>query len=69
MRHTGAMALSPDPFDEDLERLLADPEVRARLDELEERRRRGELVLHEDAEVRRRLEARGIRLPDTDAGE
>jgi hypothetical protein len=69
MRHTGAMALSPDPFDEDLERLLADPEVRARLDELEERRRRGELVLHEDAEVRRRLEARGIRLPDTDARE
>ena len=28
------MALSCDPFDEDLERLLAGPEVRARLDEL-----------------------------------
>lgn len=60
------MALAPDPFDEDLERLLADPEVLARFDELEERRQRGELVLHEDAEVRRRLEARGIRLPDPD---
>lgn len=69
MRHTDVMALAPDPFDEEIERLLADPDVLARLDELEERRRRGELVLHDDAEVRRRLRARGVRLPDPDDGE
>lgn len=66
MRHTAAMALAPDPFDQEIERLLADPDVLARLDELEERRRRGELVLHDDAEVRRRLRAKGVRLPDPD---
>ena len=64
--HTGVVALAPDPFDEDLERLLADPEVIARLDDLEDRRRRGELVLHDDVEVRRRLRERGVPLLDLD---
>ena len=63
------MALAPDPFDEEIERLLADPEVLARLDELDERRPRGELVLHDAAEVRRRLEAKGVRLPEPNEGE
>jgi hypothetical protein len=68
MRHTDAMALAPDPFDEEIERLLADPDVLARLGELEERRRRGELVLHDDAEVRRRLETKGVRLLEPTKG-
>ncbi len=69
IRHTEAKALAPDPFDEEIERLLADPDVLRRLDELEERRQRGELVLHDDAEVRRRLEATGVRLPEPNEGE
>ncbi len=55
------MALAPDPFDDEIEWQLADPDVLRRLDELEERRQRGELVLHDDAEVRSRLEDGPIR--------
>jgi hypothetical protein len=29
IRHTGAMALAPDPFGEEIERLLVDPDVQA----------------------------------------
>jgi hypothetical protein len=69
MGHGEGMALAPDPFDEEIERPLADLGVLRRLDELEERRQRGELVLHDHAEVRRRLEAKVVRLPEPNEGE
>jgi hypothetical protein len=47
--------LQPDPIDEEVERLLADPEIRARLEDFEERFKRGELKTIPHAEVRRRL--------------
>jgi hypothetical protein len=47
--------LQPDPIDEEVARILADPEIRARLEDFEERFRRGELKTIPQAEVRRRL--------------
>ena len=47
--------LQPDPIDEEVARVLADPELRARLEDFEERFRRGELKTIPHAEVRRRL--------------
>ena len=60
---------APDPFDEDLERVLRDPEVIARLDAIAEKRKNGTLVTHSHDEVGRRLRALGVPLLDEpDAG-
>ena len=54
----------PDPIDEELALILAHPTVRARLDDFEERRARGELEPGiSTEEVRRRL---GLDGPDAD---
>jgi hypothetical protein len=55
--------LQPDPIDEEVAALLADPEVRARLEDFEERFRRGELKTIPHAEIRRRL---GLDPPEAD---
>jgi hypothetical protein len=55
---------APDPFDEQISALLSDPGVVAHLDDLRERREHGTLVTHSEAEVRDRLRARGVPLPD-----
>lgn len=55
---------APDPFDDQVAALLRDPSVIAHLDDLRERRESGTLVTHSDAEVRERLRARGVPLPD-----
>ncbi len=47
--------LQPDAIDEEVARLLADTELRARLEDFEERFRRGELTTIPHVEVRRRL--------------
>jgi hypothetical protein len=47
--------LQPDPIDEELARLLADPELRARSEDFEERFKRRGLKTIPHAEVRRRL--------------
>jgi hypothetical protein len=52
---------APDPFDEDLARLLSDPAVIARLERVEQRRTRGDLVTHSHEEVLARLVRRGVR--------
>lgn len=56
--------LAPDPFDKEVEAMLADPEFIAELDELHQRFDRGELVLHSHEEAlalieRRERERRG----------
>jgi hypothetical protein len=56
--------LTPDPFDEQIEALLSEPAVIAHLDDLRDRREKGTLVTHSDEEVRARLRARGVSLPD-----
>ena len=50
--------LGPDPFDEDIEKMLADPEFTAKLDDLHKRFDRGELVLHTNEEARAVIERR-----------
>lgn len=62
--HMATAHPAPDPFDEQVSALLRDPAVVAHLDDLRERRERGSLVTHADAEVRDRLRARGVPLPD-----
>jgi len=60
---------APDPFDEDLERVLRDPEVIARLAAIAEQRQNGTLVTHSHDEVGRRLKALGVPvLDEPDAG-
>ena len=44
---------APDPIDQDIERLLADPEIRASLEESEARATRGETIRHSDNEARK----------------
>jgi hypothetical protein len=68
------MATDPnwDPVDEEIARLLADdPDLVQELAEFDRAYEAGEAELVPDDEVRRRLEARGIRLaprpPDSDA--
>ena len=57
-----ATAENPYPQDEELiSRVLADPEVIARLDRIEQRRVRGELVTHSHEEVLEYLRRRGLR--------
>lgn len=53
--------VAPDPFDEDLQRVLSDPTVIKRLDTIAERRERGQLVTVTHAEVLSRLARRGVR--------
>jgi hypothetical protein len=52
---------APDPFEEDLQRVLSDPKVIERLDGIADRRRRGELVTHSHEEVLARLARHGVR--------
>ena len=47
--------VEPDLIDKEVARLLADPELRTRLEDFEERLRRGELRTVPHADVRRRL--------------
>lgn len=56
--------LEPDPFDEDVDRVLRDPAVRARLDAIEKRRQEGTLVTHSHEEVGERLVKLGVPLLD-----
>jgi hypothetical protein len=56
--------LQPDPLDEEVERLLADPQIRGRLEDFEARLNRGELTTIPHAEVRRRL---GLDPPHADS--
>jgi hypothetical protein len=58
------MTLAPDPFDSEVERLLADPDFKAELDKRPARVERGDAVVHEDAGVRRRLRDLGVSLLD-----
>lgn len=58
------MALEPDPFDAVVERVLADPDVRAELAARRAREARGEAVIYSDAEVRERLRKLGVPLLD-----
>lgn len=53
--HMATDPLQPDPIDEEVARILADPKLRARLEDFEERFQRGELKTIPHAEVRRRL--------------
>lgn len=62
--YSRGVALAPDPFDEDVERLLLDPEFAAELKERRGRAERGEIVVVDDDEVRRRLRAKGVPLLD-----
>ena len=59
-----SVTLDPGPFDEDVERLLVDPEFAAELEERRLRAERGEAVVFDDDEVRRRLRASGVPLLD-----
>lgn len=70
LRRSGAYAarmatdpLQPDPIDEEVARILSDPDLRARLEHFEERFRGGELKTIPHAEVRRRL---GLDPPETE---
>ena len=72
VRYDGLMATNhpaPDPFDEDLDRVLSDPAVIARLDAIAEKRKNGTLVTHSHEEVGKRLKGLGVPLldePDSD---
>jgi hypothetical protein len=44
---------APDPFDAEIEALLGDPDFVARLDDVHDRLKRGELELHHDDEARK----------------
>jgi hypothetical protein len=57
---------APDPFDEDLARVLADDELMAHVDELHRQLRAGELETHTHEEVLARLRRFGIRRPLAD---
>ena len=55
----------PDPEDEaNVEAVLADPEVQASLDEMDDQESRGELVTYTHEEVLSRLSALGVRKPE-----
>jgi len=58
------MALAPDPFDAEVERVLADPDFKAEMAARRAREERGEAVIYDDAEVRKRLRDRGVPLLD-----
>ena len=58
------MALAPDPFDAEIERVLAHPDFKAEMAALRAREERGEAVTYDDAEVRRRLRDRSVPLLD-----
>ena len=45
--------LEPDPFDKEIEAMLRDPAVVARLDAIAEKRRNGTLLTHSNNEARR----------------
>ena len=57
---------APDPFDEDLARVLADEELMAHVDELHRKLQAGELETHTHEEVLDRLRRFGIRRPLAD---
>jgi hypothetical protein len=57
---------APDPFEEDLARILADEEVMAEIDERIRRLDAGEGVTHTHEEVLERLRRLGIRRPAAD---
>ena len=57
---------APDPFDEDLARVLADEELMAHVDELHRQLEAGELKTHTHEEVLERLRRYGIRRPLAD---
>ncbi|MFN2569830.1 MAG: hypothetical protein ABR564_09570 [Candidatus Dormibacteria bacterium] len=51
---------APDPFDEEIDAMLSDPEVIARLDAIKAKRGSGTLVVHSNDEVREHLRRRGV---------
>jgi hypothetical protein len=57
---------APDPFDEDLARVLADEELMAHVDELHRQLKAGELETYTHEEVLERLRRFGIRRPLAD---
>jgi hypothetical protein len=61
---TEGLTLEPDPFDKVVEAILNDPEVRASLDEQDALFQQGKLKTYTNEEVRARLQARGVSLPD-----
>lgn len=50
--------LGPDPFDREVEAMLADAEFVSELDEMAEQLKRGELVLHSNDEARAVIDRR-----------
>lgn len=56
--------VEPDPFDKEVERLLADPAIRADLDAQHAAFERGELTTYSHAEVRERLRKLGVPILD-----
>lgn len=66
------MALAPDPFDAEIEALMADPAFRRELDEFDDRDARGEVQWHDDSKAREVLRRHGIPLlgdaPQPDPG-
>jgi len=61
--------LEPDPFDEEIETMLRDPELIADLDEQRAKLKRGELKLFSHEEVRGRLQGLGVPLLDESAAD
>jgi hypothetical protein len=57
---------APDPFDEDLARVLADDELMAHVDEIHRQLKAGELETHTHEDVLERLRRFGIRRPLAD---
>ena len=62
--YSASVALAPDPFDAEIEALMADPAFRREFDEFDDRDASGDVQWHDESEAREVLRRHGIPLLD-----